>query len=88
MAALTSISDNHQNVLNLFLAKLKYQPFHKISSRSVNNFISKPTDEQTNKQTNSTKNITPLTEIIDLLDDNTHFAGYFIIRHWSANKFL
>ena len=50
--------DHHQNLIS---SSLYYPgPLHKISSQSVQNFLSKvvhrQTDRQTNKQTNATKN--------------------------------
>ena len=48
--------DHHQNLIS---SSLYYKrPLHKISSQSVNNFLSNVVHRQTDRQTNGTKNIT------------------------------
>ena len=48
--------DHHQKLID---SSLYYPgPLHKISSQSVNNFLSNVVHRQTNRQTNATKNIT------------------------------
>ena len=48
--------DHHQNLISSYL--YYSGPVHKISSQSVHNFLSNVAHRQTNRQTNTTKNIT------------------------------
>ena len=48
--------DRHQNCITWSLSNAL--PLQKISSKSVHKFASNPTDRQTNRQTDRTKNIT------------------------------
>ena len=56
--------DHHQNFIS---SSLYYPgPLHKISSQSVQNFLSNVVHRQTNKQTNATKNITSLAKEVKM----------------------
>ena len=80
--------DHHQNLIS---SLLYYPgPLHKILSQSIHNFLSNvvhgQTDKYTNRQTNTTKNITSFTKEVmmpGLIHDNSASwtSCYFLLLH-------
>ena len=75
--------DHHQSLINCSLYYLG--PLRKISSQSVHNFLSNVVHKQTDRQTNTTNNITSFAKVVNIAI-YSFYIQIQILQHTSHNQ--